>query len=150
MAYLPLIQKLILDYMTKKSLGSHFSFNFKGLGLTALSLILSFIAVIFLLLALQTWVSSLYGVPVAWLITAAVTFLVAAIVHLMAASSRKKHGLINHVKEEVHDTITPLAGIIEELAAPIKDHPLAAVILAGLAGVMAGEKLNIHGTDNQL
>jgi hypothetical protein len=146
-AYLPLIQKILLEYMSKRSMGSSFSFNFKGLGLTALSLIMGLIAFIFLLLALQTYASALYGVPMAWLITAGVTLLLAIIIHCIASISRKRHGLINHVKEEVQDTISPLYGIIEELAAPIKDHPVAAVILAGLAGVVAAEKMNTHGTE---
>ncbi len=148
LAYLPLIQQILLEFMTKKAGGHGFTFNLTGMGLLALSAILALMVLIFLLLALQTYTAPIYGVPQSWLITSAVTFLMGVIVYVASCFSRHKKGLITKVKEEVEDRLTPVAQIVEELAAPVKDHPLVAVLLAGLAGMMAAEKLNNRGTDN--
>lgn len=141
LALLPLIQKLILDYMTKKT-HDGFSFNFQAMGLFTAAGILLLLVFLFLLFAMQTYTAQIYGEPVSWLITAGTTLLVTGIVYLCACYSKRKKGLMHKVKEEVEDRLTPVAQIIEQLAEPVKDHPIAAVILAGLAGVMAGEKLH--------
>lgn len=147
LALLPLIQKLILEYMTKKT-HAGFSLNFTALGLMAVTGILGLVTVLFILLALQAYLAEFYGVPAAWLLTAAATFVITCIVYLIASYSQRKRAIVQKVKEEVEDRLTPMAQIIEQLAEPVKDHPLAAVLLAGLAGVMAGEKLHSDkGTD---
>lgn len=144
LALLPLIQKLILDYMTKKT-HDGFSFNFQAIGLSLVSGVLGFVVFIFLLLALQTYIAEIHGEPKAWLLTAAVTFILACITYLFALRSKRKKALIHKVREEVEDRLTPVAQIIEQLTEPVKDHPLAAVALALMAGLMAGDKL--HGND---
>lgn len=145
LAYLPLIQKLLVGYMTKKT-HDGFSFNFQGLGLMALSAVLGFLTFLFLLMALQSYTADIYGVPVSWLITAASTCFLGLIAYLCAAQSKKKKAFIHQMKEDMQDQLTPFTQIMDELAEPIKDHPIAAVVLAALAGVLAGDKLNGQGT----
>ncbi len=147
LAYLPLIQKILLGYMSQRSSGHSFVFNFRGLALLAFSGILGFLVLIFLLLALQSYTAAIYGVPESWLITAAVTVILALVAFLAGSSSRKKNGLVHRVKEEVEEHLSPLSNIVEELAAPVKEHPLAAVVLAGLVGLLAGDKLGDKSDD---
>lgn len=146
LAYLPLIQKLIVDYMTKKT-HEGFSFNFQALGLMAFSGLIAFVACIFLLIALQAYAVQFFPSYVAWLIVAGTALSVSGIIYLVADHSKKKKAFVHKVKEEVSDHLSPVAKILEELAEPIKEHPVAAVVLAALAGVLAGDKLNSDGTD---
>ncbi len=146
LAYLPLIQKLIVDYMTKKT-HEGFSFNFQALGLMALSGLVGFIACIFLLLALQSYIVQFYPEYLSWLIVAGTALILTVAIYLMADRSIKKKAFVHRVREEVSEHMTPLNKILDDLAEPIKEHPVAAVVLAALAGVLAGDKLNGDGTD---
>lgn len=147
LAYLPLIQKILLGYMSQRSSGHSFIFNFRGLALLAFSGILGFMVLIFLLLALQTYTADLYGVPQSWALTAAATFILAFFVYLAGNFSRKKNGLVHRVKEEVEEHLTPLASIIDDLATPVKEHPVASVALAALVGLLAGDKFGDKSGD---
>ncbi|PZP55598.1 MAG: hypothetical protein DI586_06330 [Micavibrio aeruginosavorus] len=146
LAYLPLIQKLIVDYMTKKT-HEGFSFNFHALGLMALSGLIGFIACIFFLLALQAFAVEFFPAYISWLIVAATALLISLTIYFIAERSKKKKAFVHKVKQEVSDHLTPFNKIMEELSEPIKEHPVAAVVLAALAGVLAGDKLNSDGTD---
>lgn len=147
LAYLPLIQKLLLGYMSQRSSGHSFIFNFRGLAFLAFSGILGFLVLIFLMLALQTYTAEVYGVWQSWLLTAAATFILAFIVYLFGSTSKKKNGLVHRVKEEAQEHLSPLANIIDEIATPVKEHPVAAVALAALVGLLAGDKFGDKGTD---
>lgn len=148
LALLPLIQKLILDYMTKKT-HEGFSFNFQAMGLFAAAGVLGLITFIFLLFALQTYAAEIYGEPVSWLVTAALTAVIALVIYLFASYSKRKKAIIHRMKEEMEDRLTPVAQIIQQFAEPVKDHPIAAVALAALAGLMAGDKLHSNDKENQ-
>ncbi len=147
LALLPLIQKLLLDHISRRNDGLGFSLNFCGLGLMALSFILLGITMIFLLLALQAYAEELYGAPLSWLVTAAGTFILASAALLAGHISKRKKGLIHRIKNEVEQDLSPISQFAEDLAGPIKEHPLASVALAALAGLLAGDKLGDKGTD---
>ncbi len=147
LAFLPLIQKLLLDHISRRNDGLGFSLNFCGLGLMALSFILLGITTLFLLFALQTYAADIYGEPLSWLITAAATCLLACAAFLAGHISKKKRGFFHRIKNEVEQDLTPISRFAEDLAGPIKDHPLASVALAALAGLLAGDKLGGKGTD---
>lgn len=144
LAFLPLIQKLILEYMIKKT-HAGFSFNFQAVGLFAAAGILMMLMFLFMLFALQSFTAEMYGEPASWLLTAAVTFLLVCLLYGAACYSKRKKAIMHTVKDEVEDKFGPYVHIIEQIIEPVKDHPLAAIVLAGLAGVMAGDKL--HRTD---
>ena len=147
LAYLPLIQKLLVGYMTRKT-HEGFSFNFQAMALMAFAGLLAFLTFLFLLLALQAYTADIYGAPASWLITASVSCLIGVAIYLCAERSKKEKAFVHKVKEEVEDNLSPFNQILEELAEPIKEHPVAAVVLAALAGVLAGDKLNGDGTDH--
>lgn len=145
---LPLIQKLILDYMTKKT-HEGFSFNFQAMGLFAAAGVFGLVTFIFLLFALQTYTAEIYGEPVSWLITAAITAVISLVIYLFACYSKRRKAIIHRMKEQMEDRLTPVAQIIEQIAEPVKDHPIAAVALAALAGLMAGDKLSSNDDEKQ-
>lgn len=140
--YLPLVQKLLLDHITRDEKRHKFAFNFTGLVLMLLSGIIAFLIVIFLFLALESYLEISYGEPLAWLLTAAAAFIVTSILYLCACYSKRRNGLIRKIKEEIREEVSPLSEFIEDVSAPIKDHPLMSVLIAVTAGLLAGDKIN--------
>ena len=140
--YLPLVQKLLLDHITRDDKRHKFAFNFTGLVLMLLSGIMAFIVIIFLFLSLESYLESLYGEPLAWLLTAAAVFVLTCILQIAASISKRRKGLIRKIKEEIREEVSPLSEFIEDVSAPIKDHPLMSVLIAVTAGLLAGDKIN--------
>ena len=140
--YLPLVQKLLLDHITRDDKRHKFSFNFTGLVLMLLSGIMMFIVTIFLFLALESYLENFYGEPKAWLLTAAAAFILTCILYVLASFSKRRNGLIRKIKEEIREEVSPLSEFIEDISAPIKDHPLMSILIAITAGLLAGDKIN--------
>lgn len=140
--YLPLVQKLLLDHITRDNKRDKFAFNFTGLVLMLLSGIMALLLVIFLFLSLKTYLQIGYGEPLAWLLTSAVAFITTALLYLSACLSKRRNGLIRKFREEIREEVSPLTEFIEDVSAPIKDHPLMSVLIAVTAGLLAGDKIN--------
>ena len=142
LAYLPLIQKILLGYMTKKTHEFGFSLNYSGIFLMMLAALMGFLAFLFFLIGARAYLETLYGVPASWLLVSAGILILTGVIYFSACYSKKKNGLINRIQEDVKEDLSPMAQVIESRAEPIKDHPIASVVLAALAGVLAGDKIN--------
>jgi len=144
-AYLPLIQQLVADNLTRKRHDEGKApLNVKGIGLIAVSFLLAIPGIIFALLSLQTWLATIYDTSLSWLITSAVCLVASCFValcgNLMQAADDERKAIAPATRtgsDKQPDSI--IKGLIDDLAVPVREHPLASVLVAGLAGLMAGE-----------
>lgn len=167
-------QLLSVGAGTRRSHISGINLNVTGIAAFLFGLAAAVAAVVFMMVALQGWlamvITSPYAIPLSWLCCGLVAFAVAGISILVAKSAKENHGLIslayaapkahahheygaanaatgaNHNGAEHKSAFdeTFIKNITEEVAAKIEDHPLASVVLAGLAGMAAGKSMDHH------
>lgn len=145
LAYLPLIQQLLTMNLGRKDKVSGVSLKLAGLAYLVMALCTAFVAIIFLLIALQSYLAialdSPYAESLAWAVCGAVVAIGAATLALFANMAHKKNnGLVSLTMR--HSEENAVTTISSEVYDQIKEHPLASVVLASLAGVIAGEKLH--------
>lgn len=141
-ALLPVAQHLLLETISRKS-RQDFHINMTGIGLMIFSALAALFGVTFLFLALQSYLAEIYGESLSWLITAAVSFVLMALTHVVGKFLKHRDGLLKKVKQEIKlNPPSPFKEIMDDMVTSIKDHPMAAIALAGVAGLMAGEKIS--------
>lgn len=170
LAYLSLIQQLLsLGGGRRHSHITGINLNVAGLGAMIFGLAAAFGAVIFAMIALEGWlamvITSPYAEPIAWLCVAGITLVIAGVAITVGKES-KRDGLISFAyaapkptpnsyadkgSDKIHVNGTDhkasfdesfVKNMTEEFATHIEDHPLTAVVLAGLAGMAAGKSMS--------
>ena len=170
LAYLSLIQQLLsLGGGRRHSHITGINLNVAGIGAMIFGLAAAFGAVIFAMIALQGWlamvITSPYAAPIAWICVAGITLIIAGIA-ITAGKESKRDGLISFAysqpktghafdadrgADKIHVNGTDhkpsfdesfVKNMTEEFATHIEDHPLTAVVLAGLAGMAAGKSMS--------
>lgn len=141
-ALIPLIEQIVINGMMS-SKAPMMRKNKYGLGLMALSVLLTLVAVVFLIISGYAWLMTQFTQPMAALITAAFIMgaaVISALTGVLIAKSKKQPEVHTDELAELTGIITDLLG--EELAQPIIDNPKTAVLLASAAGFVAGDRLN--------
>lgn len=119
--------------------------NKLGLGLMALSGLLFCVALVFAILSFYGYVLIHYTQPIAALIVSGSVVAASLICSLIGYSCLKKKqqkpsSLQDNDITQIISEITDMIG--EEWAETIQENPKTAVLLAGVAGLVAGERLN--------
>lgn len=113
-----------------------------GIGLYALSAALCLVSLGFFLYAGNVWLRMSYDPEVAAALTGAMIACLAALiagVSYLCLNYRKRK--IADIKNEVTKTVHDIMAIAsEDIAEPIKENPKSSVILAVMAGYVAGKK----------
>jgi hypothetical protein len=115
------------------------------LGLYGVAGFMGVMAAVFAFIALYLWLLSLYAAPVAALLTSLTAFFAALLIvgGLALAKRMRKQKKRLARGRDMALVSTALAMVSEELEQPVKDYPKAAVGLAVMAGLMAGNKLHL-------
>lgn len=142
-AFLPLIEQVLMNaIMSKKA--PLMRKNKYGLGLMALSAILFLVALIFTCLAGYGWLLTEFDQPTAAIITAGfiLGFSILSALTGVSLSRRRPPEPVVPTDEitEIMSNLTELVG--DELLDTIRENPKTAILLAGAAGMVAGEQLN--------
>lgn len=111
--------------------------------LVVLAGVLAVIAIGFLMMAGYDWLTTRYDLQTARLYMGGFTFLLAALAALAAAAvhsyrQRKIRAYYEIVKDNFQHV---LALVSDEMEEPIRENPKTAMLIAGLAGYIAAEKI---------
>lgn len=114
------------------------------LSLYALSVVFMLAAIVLLLVALHTSAAVVYTPAQAWTITAGATMALGVMGILVATiiTSRRARVIHNHIDDTGKALIEALDTATQGLEEPIADNPRSAMLLASLAGYLAGNKLH--------
>lgn len=140
---IPFIEQFVIDaIMGSKPVAS--PKNKFGLGLAALSGFLFMLTLFFISLFAYNELQAYYTQPQAALLMAAAIFILGVCTSLSAYLLFKKKTKHNTVRRKhLSDIIYQVGEMIgEEIDGPIRDNPKTAMILASLAGFVAGDKLS--------
>lgn len=133
---------VLLKQLTDSVLPVHPEGRLKSLlfGIASLSIL---IGTAFLLYACYLFFTSTLAPHLAMASMALASFLVASIyIAVSFAVMAYKQKKLMDVKDQVVDlSETALALLEEELSEPIRDNPKTAVLLSGIAGLLAGERI---------
>ena len=144
MSILPLIQQLVIARMSEGPSAPRFSFA--ELGLDILAIILALTGLGFCLYGEYVWLLSVFTPAIAAFCVGGSAFTLALALTLVGdlissgkskRSSRTESAPSVDLPKLVSDTINSLS---EELEEPIRDNPKTALMLASLAGFVAGER----------
>ena len=140
---MPFIEQFVIDaIMGMKPVAS--PKNKLGLGLMALSGFLFLLALSFLSVFGYIQLQTIYPAAQAALLMAAgvfILFLCTALSGYLIFKKKSKH--TNVRRQHLTDMIYQFGELIgDEIDTPIRDNPKTAVLLASLAGFVAGEKLH--------
>lgn len=113
-----------------------------GIGLTFFAGFMLLTACGFFIYAAYLWMSSRFEPEIAASIAGGFTLMLSALCALGAyAIVQYKRYRLSKLKSEITDTMYSALDLAEtELAEPIKNNPKTAVLVASLAGFIAGEK----------
>lgn len=113
------------------------------LGLSTLAGLLLAVALGFFIYASYIWMTSNYPPETAAIMAGGLTLLTSCICSLSAyAIAHYKRTRIKQMKQDMTKTMqNALEMADDELSQPIKDNPKTAILIASLAGFIAGEKL---------
>ena len=114
------------------------------LSIYALSGLLITAAIVLLLVALHTSAAAVYTPAQAWAITGCETMGLGIIGVLVAGivSNRRSRVIHNHMDDTGKALLAALDSATQGLEEPIADHPRSSMLLASLAGYLAGNKLH--------
>ena len=104
------------------------------LSLYAFSGVLMLAATVLLLVALHTSAAAVYTPAQAWAITGCAT--------MGLVTSRRARIIQNHMDDTGKALLGALDSATQGLEDPVADHPRSAMLLASLAGYLAGNKLH--------
>lgn len=112
------------------------------LGLIALAGFLIFLGSGFLIFAMHLWFEKTYPPELAAAFTGSAILALALMVLLVSMRIFQwRKNRLRELKHEVHEALqTTFDFLDEELAEPVQNNPVTAVVLASLAGYVAGEK----------
>lgn len=141
-AWLPVAEQALMSGLLNNR-ASFMRKNKFGLAFAALSGLLLFIGLAFAILSLYGWLLSYYAQPLAALIVSGIVIgasLVSGVTGYLTL--RKKRRSVAHETDFTH-IITEITNIIgEEWTDPIQQNPKTAMLLASLAGLVAGDRLH--------
>lgn len=144
-ALLPLIEQAIVNGVLDKK-APFMRKNKFGVGFAALSALLFIMALIFAVISLHGWLLTYYLPPVAALIVAGVVLgfsLITGAIGYMFLKSRAKPGSPHEAGDDVTKLLGDVTALVEEeLSESVRENPKTAVLLASLAGFVAGEHLH--------
>ncbi len=108
------------------------------------AMLLGMAGVVFGILALYWGLAAHFTAPIAAIIAAGITLLLAGLAVGIAAliARRRKTQPPRYIPEVAQALETSLVQIGRELEEPIRDNPGAALLLAGLAGFLSGKRLH--------
>ena len=139
---LPIIEQAIINGVISKGAPLMHK-NKAGLGLLALSGLITLVALGFLIFAGYGWLLINYDQPTAAFIVSAVLFALALVSVVSAYFAFKKKPAVVADNSDVMQLISEITDVIgEELAEPIEEHPKTALLLASLAGFAVGDRLH--------
>lgn len=146
MSFSPVIKQVI----TQGILGSakaKVRYNTAGIALFGLAGSVGFLGLVFLAIAWNNYLLSAYSAPVAAAVTGGSVLLLALVISgcgYWILRRRKSAGNLIPAKEkEVEDMIDlVLDSMLSELEEPIRQNPKTAMAIAGLAGLVAGDRLH--------
>lgn len=101
-------------------------------------------ATVLLLVALYTSAAAAYTPAQAWAITGCATMGLGAIgiIVAMIITNRRAHVIHSHMDDTGKALLAALDSATQGLDEPIADHPRSSMLLASLAGYLAGNKLH--------
>lgn len=138
---MPLVQQLLMMRMAGGGHSSPSSLA-GGVAMTAVSVAMTVMGLAFALYAGNLWLITITSPEIAALSTAGIAFalaLVSAMIGKAVATGKKRHTAAaaqSDVKHIISDIINALG---DELDDPIRENPKTAIVLASLAGFVAGE-----------
>lgn len=118
-----------------------------GFGLCAISGILGLVAIGFLIAAFYAWALVIYRPDIAALLTAGVAAGLAVVVAGIAYAVNNKRELERQLRQEtMKDDLmghlkAAIATVDDEFGDQVRENPVMAVLLAGLAGFVAADKI---------
>lgn len=112
------------------------------LGLIALGSVLVLMGSGFLFFAMHLWFQKNYPPELAAALTGAVILVLALLILLVSLRIFQwRRNRVMELKQEVHEALqTTFDFLEEELSEPVQNNPVTAVVLASLAGYVAGGK----------
>ena len=145
-ALMPFAEQMLVNTMLNKK-APFMRKNKFGLGLAALSGLLFILALVFAAISAYAWVASYYAAPVAAIIIAGFVLCISIIAalsgYLLLRKRPQPRAATSYMEGDVTEVVAEIAEILgEELAEPIRDNPKTAMMLAGLAGFVAADRLH--------
>ncbi len=142
-ALFPIVEQLVINGLLSKKAPLMRKSKF-GLGLAILSGLLFLITIIFALIGAYGWLLQEFSQPVAALLVCAGVLALSVIAGLSGyALLTKKPAVPADHSEDITTLIAEMTAFLgEELAEPIQENPKTALLLAGLAGYVAGDRLH--------
>jgi hypothetical protein len=116
-----------------------------GLALIAFSSLFSLIGVIYLFVALNHWLGSLYGPALGSLMTGGIALLLGGIAStgMYMLESREPKARGKDTAEDLGEVLfTALEKATRRLEEPIGNNPKSSVLMATVAGFVAGDKVH--------
>lgn len=142
----PILAQLLVEGFMPRPEKRSSGFRKAGYGFVALAGLLAAAGTVYLLIATNAYLETIYVSGISALLTAGTAFILSAICFLVykIADGAKKPVLQS--KSNVSPAVDALMTILDEatqgLEKPIADNPRVSVALASLAGFMAGNKLH--------
>lgn len=142
-ALMPLVEQVIIDRLLSQR-APLMRKNKIGIGLMVLAGVMLLLGLVFAALAGYGWLLMHYPQPTAALITAGFILGLSILSSLIGVAllQRRAPPPRRQNEEEIMEAVSEIMTIVsEELAEPIKENPKTAVILSGVAGFAAGERM---------
>lgn len=141
-ALMPLIEQVIIDRLLSQKAPLMRKNKF-GIGLTVLGGAMFLLGLVFAALAGYGWLLMHYPQPTAALITAGFILGLSILTSLVGVALLQRRAPPRRQdEEEIMEAVSEIMTIVsEELAEPIQENPKTAVILSGVAGFAAGERM---------
>ena len=145
-AYLtPVVKQLLIDGVLNSRLSPFPKLSATGVIFGGMASVLAVTAMVFALMTEYLWLRALYAPYLAALVTAGTAVflsLVAAWISSIAMKrGRERNALSRGPSPDIAKTLSSLIDSFgDELEQPIRENPKTAVMLASLAGFMAGDR----------
>ena len=145
-AYLaPVLKQLLIDGVMNSRLSPFPKFNATGLTFMGIAAVLAVAAVIFAVMTEYLWLRAFYAPYLAALVTACTAVLLSLVAAWIGSMTMKRDkrrdAIARGPSPDIAKTLSSLIDSFEEeLEQPIRENPKTAIMLASLAGFMAGDR----------
>lgn len=139
---MPLVQQMLMMRMAGGGGHSSPSSLAGGVAMTAVSVAMTVMGLAFALYAGNLWLMTFLPPEIAAISTAGVAFvlaLVSAMIGKAVATRKKRHVPATAPSDVTHIISNIINALGDELDDPIRENPKTAIMLASLAGFVAGE-----------
>jgi len=136
----PLVQNFVVSKMADNRPGGA---SETGLTLTAMSFVLTSAGLVFVLFAEYLWLKTYFLSDTAALIVAGTSYVLALVAAVIgkAMGRRRKNEKALSLTEDASKAVSQIINSLsEELESPVRENPKTAMVLASLAGFVAGER----------